>query len=87
MRYKTVNIMYRACVLYCSAVLTGSLAGLDFSPTSHSFLFLLNLLPFFFSYYENAVSVGLQGRVCPGGEPMQSISAALAPQCSAVQVS
>ena len=77
--------MHRASILHCFAVLTGSLAGLDFSLTSHSFLFLLNL--FLFSCCENALSMGLQGRVCPGGEPMQSLAAALALQCSAVQVS
>ena len=78
MWYKTVNMMYRASIQYCFAVLTGSLAGLDFSPTSRSLLFLLNLLPFFFSYCANALSVGLQGRVRPGGEHMHSLSAALA---------
>lgn len=84
MQYKTVNIMYRVSVLWCFAVLTGSLAGLDFSLTFHSFLFFLNLLPFF--YCENALNVELQGRVHPGGEPMKSLSAVLALQCSIVQV-
>lgn len=86
MWYKTVNVMYRAFTLSCFAVLTGSLAGLDFSPTSHSFP-LEPLIFFFFSNCENALSVGLQGRVRPGGEPTQSLSTALALQCSAVQVS
>lgn len=48
MWYKTANIMNRACILYCFAVPTGSLASLDFSLTSHCFFSSWTSYPFSF---------------------------------------